>query len=245
MLTASAVHPGHFLDASGFMWIKAVPAEGDPPCSQLSSIRANGFQGRIFDFPCALYLLSTLDLRFCGFHLRCTLIEIIHHVVMLHSWHHSCALPRLLSLHVWLHNSLQAFHVHEVRCDLLSPTVDDAPKSGGPFPSHTFAGVAKCESRLSAACVKWKHVLFRFDATKGFPGEGPDLCSLVSANIGSLNTNHLWKSWGADITCLQETRVGKNNVRTSTKNIEAVGLRPILGQLLPGLWHANGTTKTP
>ena len=93
-----------------------------------------------------------------------------------------------------------------------------------------------CVSRVSAACANWKRILFLFGATKGFPGEGPD---------GSLNTNHLWKSWGEDITCLQETRAGKNNVRTSTKNIEAVGLRPILGQLLPGLWHANGTTKTP
>ena len=84
-----------------------------------------------------------------------------------------------------------------------------------------------------------------FDATKGFPGEGPSLFKLVSANIGSLNTNQLWKSWEADVTCLQETRVGKTNFRTASKSIEACGLRPIFGDLLPGLWHPNGTTKTP
>ena len=84
-----------------------------------------------------------------------------------------------------------------------------------------------------------------FDSTKGFPGEGPPLFKLVSANIGSLNTNQLWKTWEADVTCLQETRVGKTNFCSATKSIEACGLRPIFGDLLPGLWHPNGTTKTP
>lgn len=68
---------------------------------------------------------------------------------------------------------------------------------------------------------------------------------LVSANIGSLNTNQVWKSWQADIVCLKETRVGKTNVRTASKSIEALGRRPVFGELLPGLWHQNGTTKTP
>lgn len=89
------------------------------------------------------------------------------------------------------------------------------------------------------------HRYVSFDSTKGFPGEGPTDFKLVSANIGSLNTNQLWKSWNADITCLQETRVGKTNFRTASKAIEACGMRPVFGDLLPGLWHPNGTTKTP
>lgn len=68
---------------------------------------------------------------------------------------------------------------------------------------------------------------------------------LVSANIGSMNTNQLWKSWQADVTCLQETRVGKTNHKTTQKNVEMLGLRPVFGDLLPGHWHQNGTTKTP
>ena len=138
-----------------------------------------------------------------------------------------------------------AIPVFEMWCDLLNEFKDHSPKSGGPFPPYIFDSASKGDGRVRAASDRRQHSGLQFDSTLGFPGEGPELTTLVSANIGSLNTNQLWKSWGADITCLQETRIGKNNVRTSTRNIEAVGLRPILGQLLPGLWHANGTTKTP
>lgn len=52
----------------------------------------------------------------------------------------------------------------------------------------------------------------KFDATLGFPGEGPSEDSfwkLICANIGSLNTNLHWRSWQAQTLCLQETRIGK------------------------------------
>ena len=150
----------------------------------------------------------------------------------------------ILCLHMWPQRH-QASPVFEQRCDLQPHFDVFTPRNSGPFPLCTRASVAKYVRIVSAACAALTLVYRSFDHTKGFPGEGPELCTLASANVGSLNTNHLWKSWGADITCLQETRIGKNNVPTSTKNIEAVGLRSILGQLLPGLWHANGTTKTP
>ena len=88
---------------------------------------------------------------------------------------------------------------------------------------------------------------FNFDATLGFPGEGPEppLMSLVSANIGSIATNPLWKTWDADIVCLQETRVGKNNHRSASKNFQTKGWTPCLGALLPCLWHKSGSSQTP
>ena len=69
--------------------------------------------------------------------------------------------------------------------------------------------------------------------------------SLVSANIGSIVSNPLWKTWDADVICLQETRVAKNNVRSATKNFETKGWTPCLGALLPCVWHKTGTNKTP
>ena len=184
--------------------------------------------------------LSFVGLPYQG----CDLLEFISHHHLSFEAHLPCLAVVILCLHMWP-RILQASFVCEQRCD-LQPQLDViTSKTSGPFPLRTAAGVAKYARTMSAACAAMTYVYRSFDHTKGFPGEGPDLCTLVSANVGSLNTNHLWKSWGADITCLQETRIGKNNVRTSTKNIEAVGLKPVLGQLLPGLWHANGTTKTP
>ena len=164
------------------------------------------------------------------------------HKLMYFQW--CLAIASFCSL-VWPAALCPTILVSELWCDLLSEFKDHTPKSGGPFPPYFFVCASKHDGRVSAACRRRQHSVLHFDSTKGYPGEGPELVSLVSANIGSLNTNHLWKSWGADIICLQETRIGKNNVRTSVRNIEAVGLRPILGQLLPGLWHANGTTKAP
>ena len=83
-------------------------------------------------------------------------------------------------------------------------------------------------------------VLHEFDAARGYPGEGPkppDRMKCVSGNIGSLQTNPSWTTWDADVICLQETRVGKNNRRNARKLFETVGLTPCLGELLTGNWH--------
>lgn len=48
---------------------------------------------------------------------------------------------------------------------------------------------------------------FAFDSTLGFPGEGPGdppVWTLISANIGSLNTATHWRAWNAQAICLQE-----------------------------------------
>ena len=103
-----------------------------------------------------------------------------------------------------------------------------------------FAGFCK----PPCSCL-W--VIMSFDATLGFPGEGPtsSLFSLVSANIGSVMSDTTWKTWSADCVCLQETRVGKNNIRSASKLFQTAGFTPCFGQLLPGLRYGNKSTKTP
>ena len=103
------------------------------------------------------------------------------------------------------------------------------------FPIHH---VSRDTSRL---CFK------SFDSTLGYPGEGPTegLFSLVSANVGSVLADSTWKTWDADCICLQETRVGKNNHRSASKSFQNVGFTPCFGDMLPGLWYGNKSTKTP
>ena len=68
-----------------------------------------------------------------------------------------------------------------------------------------------------------------FDSTCGFPGEGPmkppncsvGACwSISTANIGSLKTSSFWQTNEDVIYCLQETRIGRNNFRTSCKQVQ-------------------------
>ena len=85
-----------------------------------------------------------------------------------------------------------------------------------------------------------------FDSTLGFPGEGPvdtHHWTLTTANIGSLKQNKYWKTWNSDIACLQETRVGKNNLRDSCFAAKAVGLTLFPGALLPGLITSHGQQR--
>lgn len=86
-----------------------------------------------------------------------------------------------------------------------------------------------------------------FDATLGFPGEGPDSSptfSLVTANVGSMNTSQLWKGWSDQVICVQETRVGVNNHRTTARHVKAHGRTFFPGRLLPGLINSQGIQKS-
>ena len=88
-----------------------------------------------------------------------------------------------------------------------------------------------------------------FDRTLGFPGEGPGFVgqsklSVVTANIGSLKKNTFWSTCGDDIVCIQETRIGKNNVRSCSKDVEACGKKLFHGSLLPGILQSNGVVKS-
>ena len=87
-----------------------------------------------------------------------------------------------------------------------------------------------------------------FDATLGFPGEGPPPSqhwSIFSANIGSLKTAVSWKTWDSAITCMQETRIGKNCINSARHTVAQSGKTFFPGALLPGLFASNGVRRTP
>ena len=86
-----------------------------------------------------------------------------------------------------------------------------------------------------------------FDCTCGYPGEGPssDFMTLYSANVGSIATNHDWKTWQSQVVCLQETRIGKNNHRSAHFAFREAGFAEVLGKLLPGFIKATGRAQTP
>ena len=68
------------------------------------------------------------------------------------------------------------------------------------------------EHVVAVSCPSIKFIVSRlFDATLGFPGEGhkrPKKVTMFTANIGSLKTNVVWKSFACDLCCIQETRIG-------------------------------------
>ena len=96
-------------------------------------------------------------------------------------------------------------------------------------------------------CVYFFFLVLSFDCTLGFPGEGPcrspKTWSLVSANVGSLNSNVQWKTFDDHLLCLQETRVGKNNLRTAKCSVLATGRSFFPGALMPGFIQKNGSAR--
>ena len=96
--------------------------------------------------------------------------------------------------------------------------------------------------------LKLFHAPQSFDSTLGFPGEGPSVShpwSIFSANIGSIKTATCWKTWDSAITCLQETRIGKNCVNSAKHLVAQTGMTLFPGALLPGLFASNGVLRTP
>ena len=84
------------------------------------------------------------------------------------------------------------------------------------------------------------HVL-KFDATLGFPGEGPTrLQTIVSMNLGSIMTNNIWQTFDCTALCAQETRIGRNNVKHAQKSADNGGKMLFPGNLLPGILQKNG-----
>ena len=67
---------------------------------------------------------------------------------------------------------------------------------------------------------------------------------MVTANIGSLKKNNFWSTCNDDVICLQETRNGKGNVRSCSKDVEACNMKLYHGGLLPGILQSNGIVKS-
>ena len=85
-----------------------------------------------------------------------------------------------------------------------------------------------------------------FDQTCGFPGEGPvsENMNFISCNVGSVHSNHDWKTWSTHVLCLQETRIGKNNKKSASYAFHDIGHQVSFGALLPGIIQNNGRTHT-
>ena len=89
---------------------------------------------------------------------------------------------------------------------------------------------------------------FDFDHTLGFPGEGPvypQPWSIATINIGSLKTSTVWRTCEANVTCLQETRIGTYGLHHASKTVEQQGTCLFHGRPLPGLLSTHGVTRTP
>ena len=90
-------------------------------------------------------------------------------------------------------------------------------------------------------------IVCEFDCTLGFPGEGPNhpkSMNFVTANIGSLKTNQTWKTLDYTLMCVQEMRIGRNNLRTSRFEVQSHSKELFPGKTLPGLIQANGRQRT-
>ena len=159
--------------------------------------------------------------------------------------------PCCLRFHVWSDTVLQFNVDHQSAGWTFQPLSFAAPKMCKECASvRLFKYVKELKLEMWFSCspsyqAPWSQ--FAFDATLGFPGEGPPVIpmTIVSANVGSIMSNPSWKSWDADVVCLQETRVGKNNHRSAAKQFQNAGFTPCFGDLLPGLWYGDKITKTP
>lgn len=141
-----------------------------------------------------------------------------------------------------------SYHISQTRCSRIkcSSLYD---------PTQLWSKQNQLGPEKDARCLSWQITKVRngpsvwsmqFDSTLGFPGEGPtmpSMFSLVTANVSSLNTHHMWKGWDDTVLCLQETRVGRNNVRTTRNNIRANG-RGFFAGKLPGILNSQGIQKS-
>ena len=132
-------------------------------------------------------------------------------------------------------------------CDLKFPEkkTKSAPTCHRCFLARAVLWLVHRKMHFSRRQLHFGFAYMCFDCTLGFPGEGPDgqtrkLFTLASQNIGSINTNHAWKGLNADVVCLQETRIGKNNDRQTSFLVAETGSHLFRGKLLPGLLQKNG-----
>ena len=96
-------------------------------------------------------------------------------------------------------------------------------------PGRTSDPLQSTKSWQALSCVRSlpRTSLSLFGATLGYPGEGRavgtsfSVVTAVTANNSSLNTHELWKGWPDPVLCLQETRVGKNNLLASKRHAQA------------------------
>ena len=67
------------------------------------------------------------------------------------------------------------------------------------------------QDSVIVACIRPKHHHPTFDATMGYPGEGPNQWTCITANVESLATHPHYILWQHDVQFLQEIRVAESN----------------------------------
>ena len=89
-----------------------------------------------------------------------------------------------------------------------------------------------------------------FDATLGYPGEGPTdnkdkTWKCISANIDSIQSNMDFLHWDHDVCFLQETRLTNLNFDANIKTVKQCGKHIFPGDLLKEKADKNGVFKSP
>lgn len=82
-----------------------------------------------------------------------------------------------------------------------------------------------------------------FDASLGFPGEGP--WSLTSANIDSFQSHPDCVQWDSDVIAIQESRLAKSNITDARHKALEYGKDIFYGNLLNEKKDKNGFFKVP
>ena len=90
-----------------------------------------------------------------------------------------------------------------------------------------------------------KRKMISFDATLGYPGEGPQTWTCTIANIDSIITHPHCLEWKDDALILQETRVAKSNVQKVNTLAAETGRLFHTSQLLQPIRQKNGIFKIP
>ena len=93
-----------------------------------------------------------------------------------------------------------------IRCDFMNLflTID----------AYVSAILAMNSLKVGSPCPQYhrpKRISFAFDASLGFPGEGPDQWTCITANVESLATHPHFLNWQDDVQILQEIRIAKSN----------------------------------
>lgn len=95
------------------------------------------------------------------------------------------------------------------------------------------------------------YVVWDFNPTLGFPGEGPKeklhdkLWTCLSANIDSLQTHSQWATWPQDIVFLQETRLSATNLPHAQTQAAQNGHMLLAGPTLVPKKNSVGHFVTP
>ena len=95
----------------------------------------------------------------------------------------------------------------------------------------------------SFSCISDEFANMDFDASLGFPGEGP--WSLTSANIDSFQSHPDCVQWDSDVIAIQESRLAKSNITDARHKALEYGKDIFYGNLLNEKKDKNGFFKVP